>query len=205
MPPTTTSLDRAVTAFQQHRGTLRMGEALREGINRYTLHKMVETGLAERLSRGLYRLTELPEVGNPDLVTVAGRVPGGVICLISALSFHDITTQIPHQVMIALNHELVSHPPRIEYPPIRVFWFGEEAFRAGVEVHEIDGFPVRIYSPEKTIADCFKYRHKIGLGVAVEALRLFREGHDFRANVLLEFARVCRVQNVMMPYLEALL
>jgi predicted transcriptional regulator of viral defense system len=182
-----------------------MGEALREGINRYTLHKLVETGLAERLSRGLYRLTEMPEVGNPDLVTVPGRVPGCVICLISALSFHDITTQIPHQVMIALSHNLVSHPPRIEHPPIRVFWFGEEAFGAGVEVHEIDGFPVRIYSPEKTIADCFKYRHKIGLGVAVEALRLYREGHDFRANVLLEFARVCRVHNVMMPYLEALL
>ena len=100
-----------MTTFQQHRGTLRMGEALREGINRYTLHRMVETGLAEKLSRGLYRLTEMPEVGNPDLVTVAGSVPGCVVCLISALSFHEITTQIPHQVMIA------PEPPTGESSP----------------------------------------------------------------------------------------
>jgi predicted transcriptional regulator of viral defense system len=136
-------------------------------------------------------------------VAVAERVPRGVICLISALDFHGITTQVPHQVYIAV--ERGSRIPRLDYPPIRVFHVSSDIFIAGIETHKIDKHPVRIYSPEKTLADCFKYRNKIGLHVATEALKLYRERKKLKLDDLMKYAKVCRVENVMRPYLEALL
>ncbi len=164
---------------------------------------MRDAGIVERLSRGLYRLAELPRLGDPDLVTVSLKVPRGVICLISALAHHEITTQIPHQIHVALARG--AEPPRLDYPPLRVFWFSGGAFTEGVETHKLDGVPVRVYSPEKTLADCFKYRNKIGLDTAVEALKLYRERRRPNVDALVRHARVCRVEKVMRPYLEALL
>ena len=109
---------------------------------------------------------------NPDLVAVAMRAPRAVICLISALAYHELTTQVPHAVDLALPSH--AQAPKIREIPIRVFWFPPSSFNAGVEVVEIDKTPVRIYSAEKTVADCFKYRNKIGLDVAIEALRIYR-------------------------------
>lgn len=126
-----------------------------------------------------------------------------MICLISALSFHEITTQIPHEVYVAL--ERGARAPRLDYPPLRVFRFTGKAFTEGVEDHEIDGVSARIYSPEKTLADCFKYRNKIGLDTALEALRLYRQRKPIKVEALIEFARICRVEKVMRPYLEAVL
>jgi len=123
--------------------------------------------------------------------------------LISALAFHDITTQIPHEVYIAV--ERGSRPPKVDYPPVRVFRFTGETFKTGIETHQIEGVQLRIYSPEKTIADCFKYRNKIGLDTAIEALKLYREKKRFKTGDLMQFARVCRVGKVMRPYLEVLL
>jgi predicted transcriptional regulator of viral defense system len=129
-------------------------------------------------------------------------VPRGVICLISALAFHDLTTQIPHAVHVAL--ERGSEAPRLR-PPLRVFWLSGPSFHEGIEVRQIDGVPVRIYGPEKTVADCFKYRNEFGLDVAIEALRAWRDRLRPRPDVLLHYARIDRVERVIRPYLEALM
>ncbi len=196
-------LERAKRLFRQRGGLLRTSEAIRVGIHPRTLYAMRSAGTVERLGRGLYRLTEMPPLGNPDLVSVAARVPQGVICLVSALAFHEITTQIPHEVYLALKRG--AERPRLAYPPVRVFWYSGPSVTEGVEIHEVDGIGIRIYSPEKTLADCFKYRNKIGLETAIEALRLYRSRKRVQVDDLMRFARVCRVVPVMRPYLEALL
>lgn len=182
---------------------LRTTQAIRAGIHPRTLYAMRDAGEVERLSRGVYRLAELPPLLHSDLVSVALRAPEGVICLISALAYHDITTQIPHEVHVALprGRRLSTR----DHPPVRVFWFSQIAFAAGVETHTLDRASVRIYSPEKTLADCFKYRNKIGLDTALEALKLYCERRPIKVGDLLRYAKVCRVEKVMRPYMEALL
>jgi len=164
---------------------------------------MLDSGLIERLHRGLYRLTDLPSLGNPDLVAVSGRAPNAIICLISALAFHEITTHIPHEIQIAIHRHM--RPPRIAYPPTRTFYYSEQAITSGVEEHLIDGKEVRIFSAAKTVADSFKYRNKIGLDVAVEALKMFHESQRLIPNEILRYSAVCRVEKVIRPYLEILL
>jgi predicted transcriptional regulator of viral defense system len=195
--------DRAVAIFRKHGGILRTAQALRAGIHPSTLYTMRDVGTLEVVSRGVYRLDGSEPLGNPDLVTVATRVRGGVICLISALAFHEITTQIPHEVHVALQRG--AEEPRLEHPPIKTYRFTGQAFKAGVETYEIDGVSVRIYSPEKTLADCFKFRNKIGLDTAVEAVRFYRERRIVNVDALMRYAAICRVQKVMRPYLEAIL
>ena len=157
-----------------------------------------------RSVRGLYRLASAPQLTSPDIIPIAMRVPRAVVCLISALAHHGLTTQVPHSVDIALpSHNQI---PKIDGIPVRVFWYSEPSFSSGISVVSIDGVPVRIYSPEKTIADCFKYRNKIGIDVAIEALRTYRERKrkpDFKAVSV--FAKTNRVERVMRPYLESLL
>ena len=201
--PYSKKFERAQKIFRDRGGVLKTGEALSAGIHPRTLYEMQRMGIVEKLTRGLYRLTGLPPLGNPDLVSVSMKIPNGVVCLISALAYHEITTQVPHEVYVAL--ERGAEAPRLAHPPIRIFWFSRQAFTHGIETHRIDGVPVRIYSPEKTIADCFKYRNKIGLDTAIEALKLYREKKRFKSEDLLRVARICRVEKVMRPYLEALL
>jgi predicted transcriptional regulator of viral defense system len=195
--------EKETKAFNRGGGVLRTSAALRAGIHPRRLYEMRDSGIVERLSRGLYRLADLPPLGNPDLVTVAAKIPAGVVCLISALAYHEITTQIPHEVQLALPRG--AEPPRLELPPLRIFWFSGGAFTEGVERHRVDGIVVRVYSPEKTLADCFKYRNKLGLDTVLEALRLYRTRKRTKVDELMRFARVCRVEKVMRPYLEALL
>ncbi|MFC1889370.1 type IV toxin-antitoxin system AbiEi family antitoxin domain-containing protein [Thermodesulfobacteriota bacterium] len=194
---------RAVTVFKDHGGMLRTAEAIRAGVHPDTLYTMRDEGALEMISRGVYRIADNPPLGNPDLVTVAMRIPNGVVCLISALAFHDITTQIPHEVHIALTRG--AKEPRLYYPPLRTYRFADRALNEGVEEYRIDGVNVRVYSPEKTLADCFKFRNKIGLDTAIEALRLYRERRSINVNDIMHFSSVCRVANVMRPYLEAIL
>lgn len=194
---------RGIRIFREHGGLLRTSDAIRAGIHPRMLYAMRDAGVLERLSRGLYRLGETVPLGNPDLITVALKVPHGVVCLISALAFHNLTTQIPHAVYLAL--ERGSEPPRLEHPPVQVFWFSGKAFSAGIEVHELDEVPVRIYSPEKTLADYFKYRNKLGLDIAIEALKLYTERRNVKVDEIMRFARICRVANVIRPYLVAVL
>lgn len=195
--------ERAVAIFKKHGGILRTAQALRAGIHPSTLYTMRDVGTLEVVSRGVFRLAGSEPLGNPDLVTVATRVQSGVICLISALAFYEITTQIPHEVHVALQRG--AEIPRLEYPPIKIYWFKDQAFTAGVETHKLDGVDIRIYCPEKTLADCFKFRNKIGLDTAVEAVRFYRERRNVNVDALMHFAAICRVEKVMRPYLEAIL
>ncbi len=198
--PTTTEQARDV--FRRHGGTLRTKEALAAGVHPRTLYAMRDAGEVETLARGVYRLGELSPLGNPDLATVGKRVPHAVVCLISALAFHELTTQVPHEVHIAISR--TARRPRLDYPPLRVYRFSAVALAAGVETHAIDAIPVRVYGAEKTLADCFKYRNKIGMEVVLEALRNYRRrGHPRFAQVF-EYAKLCRVDRLMRPYLEAL-
>jgi predicted transcriptional regulator of viral defense system len=190
-----------VKIFRKYGGQLRMRDAIEHGITRYMLYSFRDKGIIEQISRGVYRLSELPPVSNPDLVTVALRYPNAVVCLISALSFHEITTQIPHKVSIAIPRK--SHPPSLEYPPLLVHRFTDQAYQAGIEEHQIDGVTVKIYSPEKTLADCFKFRNKIGMDVVLEALKLYKRRKKFDHRKILEYAKICRVDKIVRPYLEA--
>lgn len=197
------SIERATTIFRTHNGYLRTSEATRLGIAPRTLYAMRDRELLEQVSRGIYRLAELPELANPDLVEVALRIPKGVICLISALAFHNLTTQIPHQISLALPQH--SAKSRLDYPPLRFFWLSPPSYEAGIEEHLLDNVPVRIYSVEKTIADCFKFRHKIGQNVALEALKDYFMSGRFQIELLLNYARINRVERIMRPYMEALI
>jgi predicted transcriptional regulator of viral defense system len=192
-----------INLFLRRGGILRARVALRDGISARALYQMRDTGVVEQLSRGLYRLADLPALSNPDLVTVAAKVPSGVICLVSALAYHEITTQIPHEVHVALPRG--AEPPRLQHPPLRAFWFTGKAFTEGIEPHEVDGMRLRVYSPEKTLADCFKYRNKLGLDVFLEALKLYLAQKRPRIDQVTKYAAMCRVERLMRPYLEALL
>ena len=188
--------------FRSKGGMMRMSEAVSAGISRRTLYSMRDAGTLEVLSRGVYRLASLPDLESPDLVTVAARIPKGVVCLISALAYHELTTQIPHAVDVAIAYG--SEKPRLEYPPVNIYWFKGRAFSEGIESHEIDGQTVRVYSAEKSVADAFKYRNKIGLDVAIEALKTWRQRPGATFETLLAQARNCRMDRVMQPYLEAI-
>lgn len=193
----------AIEIFHLHGGVMATKEAVESGIHYRTLYEMRDRGVVERITRGRYRLAELPPLSDPDLAVVALRIPKGVICLISALAFHELTTQVPHEVHVALPRG--SEEPRIDTPPVRIFKFSGPAFTEGVEEHAVDAIPIRVYGPAKTIADCFKFRNKVGTDVAIEALRTYRRTSRFEVNELLEYARICRVERVMRPYLEAAL
>ena len=195
--------EKAKAIFLKQGGMLRTKEAIRAGIHPRTLYAMRDDGVIEKLSRGLYRLADLPPLGDPDLVSVARRVPGGVICLISALAFHKLTTQVPHEIYLAVSRD--SEPPRIDYPPVRIFRFSDNVFAQGIQTPKVDGVSLRIYSPEKTLADCFKYRNKLGLDVALEALRLYLGTRGRNVDLLMDFSKLCRVGKVVQSYLEALL
>jgi predicted transcriptional regulator of viral defense system len=184
-------------------GQLRMSEAIARGISRYQLYALRRQGVIEQISRGVYRLAELPALANPDLVTVSLRLPKAVVCLVSALAWHEMTTQIPHRVFVTFPRS--SRQPHLDYPPLSVHRFSDAAYREGIEEHLIDGVAVRIYSPEKTLADCFKFRNKLGMDVTLEALKLYRARNPVKPDELLRYARICRIENVMRPYLEAIL
>lgn len=198
-----TRFEKATTIFKRKGGILRTSQAIRAGIHPSTLYTMRDSGTLEEVSRGVYRLADSEPMGNPDLVTVATRIPNGVICLISALAFHEITTQIPHEVHVALQRG--AEEPRLDYPPLRTYRFTGKAYSEGVELHQLDGVSVKFYTPEKTIADCFKFRNKIGLDTAVEAIRLYRERKRVSVDELMHYASICRVKKIIRPYLESLL
>jgi predicted transcriptional regulator of viral defense system len=193
--------ERPEEIFRKHGGRLRMSEAIEHGITRYMLYSLRDRGVIEQVSRGIYRLVELPPISNPDLVTVSLRFPNAVICLVSALAFHDITTQIPHEVSVAMPRD--SRMPSLDYPPIQAHRFSNAAYKSGIEAHRIDEVPVKVYSAEKTMADCFKFRNKMGMEVVLEALKLYKTRKKFDLGKLIKYAKICRVEKVMKPYLEA--
>ena len=197
------AVQQAIECFRDNRGILKTAEALRLGIHPGTLYRMRDEGLIEQLSRGVYRLAELPPLDNVDLVTVALAIPHGVICLISALAFHRLTTQIPRQVDVACKRG--AKRPILQYPPLRLFWYSAASFECGIERHELDSVQVQIYSPEKTIVDCFKYRKRIGLDVVIEALKTYWNERRGSVDQLMEFAAVCRMTKIIRPYIESVI
>ncbi len=183
-------------------GALRPKDVRAAGVHPEYLRRLHERGVLRRSARGVYTLAEAVVTEHHDLVEAVRRVPHGVICLISALFFHGIGTQLPYRVWVAI--DVKAWPPREGYPPIRLVRFSGRALTQGVDIHQIEGVPVRVTSPAKTIADCFKYRNKIGLDVALEALRDGWRERRLTMDELWRYAEIDRVANVMRPYLESL-
>jgi predicted transcriptional regulator of viral defense system len=183
-------------------GLVRPAELEARGVSRAQLYRLVQKGLVERQSRGLYVASEHPYTAEHALAQVAKRIPAGVICLLTALRFHQLTTQSPAEVWIAIPEK--ARKPRLDYPRLRVARFSGAALTEGIETHRVEGVVIRVFSAAKTVADCFKYRNKVGIDVAVEALRDFSRRYRGGATELAHFARVCRVARVMQPYLDAI-
>lgn len=199
--PTVTDRDRTLK-LARRRGGVAARELAEVGIHRQILSRLVGSGELERVARGLYRVPDGPVTEHDGFVVASAAVPHGVICLVSALAFHGIGTQLPNEVWIAIERR--ARRPILSYPPLRIVRFTGDALTQGVERHLIEGREIKVYDVAKTIADCFKYRNKIGLDVALEALREAWRRRQFTMDALDRYAAICRVQRVMRPYLEAL-
>jgi predicted transcriptional regulator of viral defense system len=194
--------EKTIALFKNKGGLLRTSEALDHGIHRRTLYGLRDEGILVAVSRGLYQLAEMEVPPEINLAEVAKRVPKGVICLVSALAFHELTTQIPHYVWLAVERK--ARKPRIEYPPVRVFHFSGKAFTSGIESRRILHQTVRIYNAPKTIIDCFRWRKAVGLDVAIEATREYLKLPDSSPSTLIQYAKVCGMEKRVTPYLEAM-
>ena len=183
------------------KGLLRASHLDAISVPRVVLARMTAAGQLEKVGRGLYRLPDAQVSEFESLATIATKVPQAVFCLLTALEFHELTTQLPRQIWIAMPRG--SHLPRIDYPPVKMVQFTGDAYSAGIEEVERDGVRLRMYSVAKTVADCFKHRNKIGLDVALEALKDARARSKASVDDIWRFAKICRVANVMRPYLES--
>jgi predicted transcriptional regulator of viral defense system len=188
--------------FADQQTVIRPGDLERLAVPRNYLGRLVRAGRLERVGRGLYSSAEHPPSENRTLLEVCRKVPNAVVCLSSALRFHELTTENPFEVWIALKPGAWS--PRIEYPPIRVVRVSGDALMFDVAEHLVEGSEIKVYSPAKTVADCFKFRSKIGTELAIQALRECFRGKKATMDELWEAAKVCRVSNVMRPYMESL-
>ena len=183
-------------------GVLRPRDLDTSGIPRVYLRRLHDRGVLRRVGRGLYVLAEARGTEHQTLAEACKRVPHGVVCLLSALQFHDLTTQLPFEIWMAIEER--AWPPKVDRPVMRFVRFSGKAFTEGVEEHTIEGVLVKIYNPAKTVADCFKYRNKIGLDVAIEALRDCYRSRKCTMDDLWHYAKICRVSKVMQPYMEAI-
>lgn len=199
--PSTTDRDRTLKLARRRQGVTAR-EVAEAGIHRQVLSRLVAAGELERVARGLYRRPEQPISEHHGLAIAAAAVPRGVVCLLSALQYHGVGTQLPREVWIAIDRR--ARRPSLRYPPLRIVRYSGAALTAGVESHIVEGRTVKVYNVAKTVADCFKYRNKIGLDVALEALREAWRERRFTMDELDRYAAICRVQRVMRPYLEVL-
>ena len=185
-------------------GTIRRtGELVAEGVHPRDLYALRDAGILDEVTRGAFRLSGSPPLEDPDLVVVGLRVPKAVVCLVSALHFHGMTDQVPRAVHIALPRGMSA--PQLNWPPIRTYRFSPPSYEAGAEPHVRDGVQIRVYSPAKTVADCFKFRNKVGIETALESLRVGLREKRFTPADLMEYARTCRVRAIIRPYAEAML
>jgi predicted transcriptional regulator of viral defense system len=188
--------------FSRAGGILRTRDAIRLGVHPKTLYRLEELGRIEPVGRGVWRLTSFPVSEHIDLITVSLRYPRSVVCLVSALAWHDLTTQIPREVQIALPPN--TKRPRADFPPVRVFRFSRGTFVVGIETRRIGSARIRVYGAAKTVADCFKFRNRIGLDIALEGLREGWRKKTFTIDELWRYARICRVERAIRPYIESL-
>lgn len=191
--------------FKKQGGILRTHEALSLGIHPKTLYQMRDAGELRLLDRGIYLLVDDDiDIRHIDLIAAYKRLPKGVICLLSALAFHNLTTQIPHAVYIAYQQDW--RKPKITYPPVKIFRYSEATYEDGIELHQINTLKIPIYSASKTVVDCFKFRNKIGLDIAIEALRdYWQQYKNASVDEMLKHAKICRVAQVMSPYIDAII
>ena len=189
-----------VLELARQKGLLRTSDLDAIDAPRVVLTRLTAAGLLDKVGRGLYRLPSQPGSENEGLAAIATKVPQAVFCLLTALQFHELTTQLPRQIWIAMPRG--SHVPRIDYPPVRMVQMTGEVYTAGIEEHLRDGVTLRVYGAAKTVVDCFKHRNKIGLDVAMEALKDAWRMRKASADDLWRYARVCRMANVMRPYME---
>ena len=183
-------------------GVLRPRDLDAYGIPRTYLSRLVSAGKLQRIGRGLYVLPGRNVSEHRSLAEACKRVPKGVVCLLSALRYHELTTQAPFEVWLAIGEK--AWRPRVDYPPLRIVRFSSAALESGIEEYQVEGVTVPVFTPAKTVADCFKYRNKIGLDVAIEALRECWRSQRCTMDELWKYAKVCRVQNILRPYLESI-
>lgn len=184
------------------KGIVRSCELESHGWARSYLQRLESKGLIKRIGRGLYTASHVDITERRGVAEVSKRIPNAVVCLLSALQYHNLTTQLPFEVWIALDGK--ARKPKLAYPPLRVVRFSGRALSEGIETHALEGVKVRVYNVAKTVADCFKYRNKIGLDVAIEALRECLSKKLVTLDQLWHYASICRVTRVMQPYLQAI-
>jgi predicted transcriptional regulator of viral defense system len=189
--------------FKSNGGLVRFSAILKAGFHPDSLNTLEKEKKVEKVARGLYRLVDYDFGEHPDLVLTSLQAPRGVICLISALSFYEATVEIPKYVDIAIPRG--THAYRIKYPPVRFYRFDFEAWQVGIEEHKIEGYKIKVYNLAKTIADCFKFRNKIGMNVARESLKVAITEKNIKPKEIMQYAKICRVDNIIKPVLEAML
>jgi predicted transcriptional regulator of viral defense system len=200
--PSTPHLDPRVRRALGERAVVRAADLFERGLHPRTVYGLRDSGELEQVSRGVYRLATAPVPPHLDLVTIAARAPHAVVCLVSALAFHELTDEIPHEVSIAILRGATA--PIIDHPPVRIFRFADFAYRLGIEHHQIEGIDVQVYSAAKSIVDAFRFRNRIGEDVAIKALATGLRSRRVRPGALLELAGKVRVRSVIEPYLKAL-
>jgi len=189
--------------FDTHNGFARTRDILAAGIHRRDIRRMRDGGQIIRIKRGFYRLAEMPLISNQGFIDLARAVPKGVICLLSALSYYELTTFNPSIISMAICRG--SREPKIEYPPVEFYHFSKKQFEAGINEIKINGHKIRIYCPEKTICDCFRYRNKLGLDMAKEGLSEYLKGKDRNLEKLFEYAEICRIKPLLETWLNAMI
>ncbi|MFT7637676.1 MAG: putative transcriptional regulator of viral defense system [Candidatus Omnitrophota bacterium] len=189
--------------FKKHGGMMSYAAIIKAGFHNDTLQNLVVSGRVQKLDRAVYKIKELDDLENPDLVMTAIRAPKGVVCLVSALAFYEVTDEIPRNVDLAIPRG--AHANKIEYPPVKYHRFSLPTWKAGIEIKKIGGQEVRVYSLAKTLADCFKFRNKIGSGVVRNSLKTALSERKVSPNEIMKYAKICRVVNVIKPILESLI
>ena len=189
--------------LKQKGGMASFSELVKAGFNKALIKVSLANENIKRLDRGLYSLSEGMSSSNPDLVAISIKVPKGIVCLLSALAFHEATNEIPRYVDVAIPRG--THESRIKYPPVKFYRFSPNTWKAGVEKHEIEGYEIKIYSLAKTIVDCFKFRNRIGINVAREALKIAVAEKHVKPKDIMKYAKICRVDKIIKPILETML
>jgi predicted transcriptional regulator of viral defense system len=197
-----TNIQKALEIFRDHHGILRSSEAQNLGIHPETINRMLERELITKEEKGLYKLAEKQIETDPDIINIAKLVPKAVFCLLTALSFHDMTREIPRRVYVALPFGYKA--PDISHPPLEVVNLSQKPYEAGIENHILSGVTVPVYNEAKTVTDCFKFRRKIGESIAIEALKEYLKRDDHDIQLLLEYAKINRIKSRIEPYLRAL-
>jgi predicted transcriptional regulator of viral defense system len=195
--------NKLVDFFKERGGVASYAEIIGDGFSKANLNDNLDSGEIQKIDRGLYRLSDGTSFSNPDLVAVSIKVPKGAVCLLSALAFHEATNEIPKYIDIAIPRGV--HANKVKYPPVKFYRFAPKTWKAGIEKHNVEGHEIKIYGLAKTIADCFKFRNKIGFNVARDALKVAVKEKDIAPKDIMQYAKICRVDKIIKPILETML